>query len=77
MTNSFVIGAAVGELEFEVEENELTLTVDNMVGEWAIFLPTVAGQAGAEAGGTAATSCPSLAELLLQVLSQQNVGLAG
>ena len=42
-TNAFIVGASVGELEFEVEENELTLTVDNMVGEWAVFLPQATG----------------------------------
>ncbi|KAM7188874.1 hypothetical protein V8F20_010383 [Naviculisporaceae sp. PSN 640] len=52
-TNSFVIGAGVGELEFEVEEVELTLTVDNLVGEWAVFLPDAAAGAGAGAGAGA------------------------
>ncbi|KAK4039351.1 hypothetical protein C8A01DRAFT_47143 [Parachaetomium inaequale] len=49
--NAFVFGE--GELEFEVEENELTLSVTNMVGEWAFFLPEAAaagGGAGAGAG---------------------------
>ena len=44
---SFVFGE--GELEFEVEENELSLSVANMVGEWAVFVPQAAG-AGAEVG---------------------------
>ncbi|KAF9461060.1 hypothetical protein BDZ94DRAFT_1299444 [Collybia nuda] len=47
-TNTFVIDDALGELEFEVEENELTLTVTNMVGEWGIFVPTAAGAVGGE-----------------------------
>ncbi|KAK4184587.1 hypothetical protein QBC35DRAFT_47565 [Podospora australis] len=51
--NGFVIGAGVGELEFEVEENELTLTVDSLVGEWGIFVPTAAAGAGAGAGAEA------------------------
>ncbi|KAK4178275.1 hypothetical protein QBC36DRAFT_183110 [Triangularia setosa] len=60
--NGFVIGAGVGELEFEVEENELTLTVDNLVGEWAIFVPDAAGAgtgagAGAEAGSATSGAC--------------------
>lgn len=52
-----MIGAAVGELEFEAEENELSLTVDDMNGEWAIFVPSATGAAGNEtaaANGTAA-----------------------
>ena len=49
-TNTFVVGAGVGELEFEAEENELSLTVDDMNGEWGIFVPSAAGVA---AGGTA------------------------
>ncbi|KPM40133.1 hypothetical protein AK830_g6409 [Neonectria ditissima] len=49
---AFVIDPAVGELEFEVEENELTLTVANMNGEWGIFLPdaAAAGDGAAEDG---------------------------
>lgn len=39
---------AIGELEFEAEENELTLTVDNMSGEWGIFIPQ-AGDASNDA----------------------------
>jgi hypothetical protein len=50
--NTFIVGAAVGELEFEVEENELTLTVDNMVGEWAVFVPAAAGTGGTGGTGT-------------------------
>ncbi|KAL2181125.1 uncharacterized protein P884DRAFT_312107 [Thermothelomyces heterothallicus CBS 202.75] len=46
--NAFVFGE--GELEFEAEENELTLTVSNMVGEWAFFVPEAAAGAGAGAG---------------------------
>ncbi|ETN39814.1 uncharacterized protein HMPREF1541_06040 [Cyphellophora europaea CBS 101466] len=41
-----------GELEFEADENELTLTVDDLNGEWGIFIPA-AGQAGAAAAGGA------------------------
>ncbi|KAK4673850.1 hypothetical protein QC763_115540 [Podospora pseudopauciseta] len=48
--NGFVIGAGVGELEFELEENELTLTVDSLVGEWGIFVPDNAAAGGAGAG---------------------------
>ncbi|KAH7160497.1 hypothetical protein B0J13DRAFT_402305, partial [Dactylonectria estremocensis] len=40
--NAFVIDSAVGELEFEAEENELTLSVANMNGEWGIFIPDTA-----------------------------------
>ncbi|KAJ3459823.1 hypothetical protein MRS44_015896 [Fusarium solani] len=49
---AFVIDPAVGELEFEVEENELLIKVDNMNGEWGIFIPDAAATPGA--GGEAA-----------------------
>ncbi|KAK3362599.1 hypothetical protein B0T25DRAFT_626999 [Lasiosphaeria hispida] len=54
-TKSFVIDDAIGELEFEADENELTLTVSDLVGEWGIFLPAAAATAGtgAAAGGAA------------------------
>lgn len=48
-TNTFVVGAGVGELEFEAEENELSLTVDDMNGEWGIFVPSAAGAAEGDA----------------------------
>ncbi|KAF6810227.1 hypothetical protein CSOJ01_06418 [Colletotrichum sojae] len=48
--NAFIIDPALGELEFEAEENELTLKVANMNGEFAVFLP----QAGGAGGGAAA-----------------------
>lgn len=41
-SNAFVIGSEVCELEFEEEEKELTLTVNNMIGEWAIFVAQAA-----------------------------------
>ncbi|KIW84355.1 hypothetical protein Z517_03605 [Fonsecaea pedrosoi CBS 271.37] len=46
----FVIDPALGELEFEAEENELSLTVADMNGEWGIFVSqaAVASQAAAE-----------------------------
>ncbi|KAK3323111.1 hypothetical protein B0T19DRAFT_442609 [Cercophora scortea] len=50
-SNTFVVGAGVGELEFEADENELTLTVDNMVGEWGIFVPTGAATVAKPATG--------------------------
>ena len=52
-TNSFVIGAGVGDLEFEDDENELTMKVADLVGEWAIFLPDAAASAGGVTGGAA------------------------
>ena len=52
-TGTFLIGAAVGELEFEAEENELTLTVENMNAEWGIFLPDTAGGESKPADGAA------------------------
>lgn len=47
----------IGELEFEAEENELSLTVESVVGEFAIFAP-IAGAAveGAAAGAGNATA---------------------
>ena len=51
--SSFIVGEGIGELEFEAEENELTLTVDSLVGEWAVFVPTADAGAGAGAGGGA------------------------
>ncbi|KAG4439910.1 hypothetical protein IFR05_004585 [Cadophora sp. M221] len=54
-TGSFVIEETLGELEFEAEENEVTLNLNKAVtseGEWGIFLPAAA--AGAAAGGDAA-----------------------
>ncbi|KAJ4302508.1 hypothetical protein N0V88_002656 [Collariella sp. IMI 366227] len=58
--NAFVFGE--GELEFEADENELTLTVENMVGEWAVFVPEAAagGEAAVvegDAGADAADDC--------------------
>ena len=41
--NAFVISDALGESEFELDENEVTLTVTNMVGEWGVFIPDAAG----------------------------------
>jgi len=53
-TKTFIL-EGVGELEFEADENELTLTVDNLVGEWSIFVPNAAANAGAGAGAGADT----------------------
>jgi hypothetical protein len=61
-----VIDPAVGELEFEVEENELTLTVNNMNGEWGVFLPTAAGD-GTETE-TGEGNAPTLGSTLLDAL---------
>ncbi|ORY14305.1 hypothetical protein BCR34DRAFT_612880 [Clohesyomyces aquaticus] len=44
-TGTFVIDEALGELEFEAEENETTLNLNKKVvaeGEWGIFLPVAA-----------------------------------
>ena len=54
-TNTFVISDNIGELEFEADENELTLTVSNLNGEWAVFLPKAGAAAGGAAGGAADT----------------------
>ncbi|KAK2752908.1 hypothetical protein CKAH01_06149 [Colletotrichum kahawae] len=47
--NAFIINPALGELEFEAEENELTLKVANMNGEFAVFLPQASGGAAGRA----------------------------
>ncbi|KAK0128389.1 hypothetical protein ONS95_000359 [Cadophora gregata] len=58
-TGSFVIEETLGELEFEAEENEVTLNLNKDVtaeGEWGIFLPAAAagGEAAAGEGEAAA-----------------------
>ncbi|CRK21461.1 hypothetical protein BN1723_012404 [Verticillium longisporum] len=68
-TNAFVIGPAVGELEFEREENELTVTVDNINGEFAFFIPDHAAVAAPPAvpsppAGTATPAAPAAGEAL-------------
>ncbi|KAF6765502.1 hypothetical protein DFP72DRAFT_797982 [Ephemerocybe angulata] len=50
-TKAFVISDAVGEQEFEADENEVTLTASDINGEWGIFIPTAAGAATPAAGG--------------------------
>jgi hypothetical protein len=52
---AFEIDPAIGSLEFEAEENELTLTVSDLNGEWGIFVPA-AGEAAAAAGADAAAT---------------------
>ncbi|KAI8998371.1 hypothetical protein BC832DRAFT_231672 [Gaertneriomyces semiglobifer] len=47
-TNTFTIGASLGELEFEREENEYTLKTNDLNGEWGIFLPVAAVKPSAE-----------------------------
>lgn len=39
--NEFVIDG-IGEFEFEAEENEWTLTVADLNGEWAVLIPQAA-----------------------------------
>ncbi|KAM0437914.1 hypothetical protein ACHAPT_002279 [Fusarium lateritium] len=77
---AFVIDPAIGELEFEAEENELLIKTNNMNGEWAIFVPDAAAAtpaAGEEAasggdaasgGGAAADTKEQLINLLLGLL---------
>jgi hypothetical protein len=89
--NSFVFGE--GELEFEVEENELTLTVSNLVGEFAAFIPDPAlagGEAGAGAGAEAGAGAgagagvdagagagAALLDALQRLIAEGNAALAG
>lgn len=74
--DTFVIGPAVGELEFELEENELTLTVDDMNGEWGVFLPDAAAgdETGSEAGAGDAAAGASLLEALLAFVQGSAAG---
>ncbi|KAJ4323528.1 hypothetical protein N0V84_004267 [Fusarium piperis] len=68
---AFVIDPAVGELEFEAEENELLIKVDNMNGEWGIFVPDTAAAPGAGAGDEAASggdAKPNTKEQLINLL---------
>ncbi|EPE02568.1 accumulation-associated protein [Ophiostoma piceae UAMH 11346] len=55
-TNTYVIGGdtSIGEIEFEADERELTLKVNNLKGEWAILIPTAAAAAAAAAPTAAA-----------------------
>lgn len=55
-TNTFVVGAQLGELEFEADENELAFKVANMNGEFGIFIPQAAAAAGSGGGGAAAAA---------------------
>ncbi|KAF5331353.1 hypothetical protein D9611_011879 [Ephemerocybe angulata] len=50
-TKAFVISDAVGEQEFEDDENEVTLTASDINGEWGIFIPTASAAATPAAGG--------------------------
>ncbi|OIW34687.1 hypothetical protein CONLIGDRAFT_675652 [Coniochaeta ligniaria NRRL 30616] len=79
-TKTFVVGAGVGETEFEADENELTTPVDNIVGEFAMFLPDAAaatGGAAAAEGATTGGSSATTAEVLAQLLGLLGVGTAG
>ncbi|CAG8948919.1 hypothetical protein HYFRA_00002046 [Hymenoscyphus fraxineus] len=38
-TNAFVVSSALGEQEFEADENESVLKTSNIIGEWALFVP--------------------------------------
>ncbi|KAK3399600.1 hypothetical protein B0T20DRAFT_372525 [Sordaria brevicollis] len=50
-TKSFVIGDGIGETEFEEEENEIATKVEDLVGEWAVFVPDGAAAGGAGGAG--------------------------
>lgn len=52
--STFIVDDTIGELEFEVEENELTLTVDDLNGEWGVFIPAAAAAAADAAVATVA-----------------------
>ncbi|KAK3998260.1 hypothetical protein QBC44DRAFT_386690 [Cladorrhinum sp. PSN332] len=83
-TNTFVISDSLGELEFEAEENELTLTVSSLNGQWAVFLPKAGAAAGANngaaetatGGGAASESCGAgtLCRSLLDTLARFSGG---
>lgn len=77
-TNTFIIDETVGELEFEVEENELTLTVADLNGEWAVFVPAAAagGGEGGNAGGDAGAAPTTGSSILDSVLKLIGEGAA-
>lgn len=53
-TNTFVIDPALGELEFEADEGEISLSTKSINGEWGIFIPDAAvSNAAVAANGTA------------------------
>jgi hypothetical protein len=51
-----------GELEFEAEENEITLTVADLNGEWGFFVPVAGQAAGAAVGAGSAVDAAGAAE---------------
>ncbi|KAK2804892.1 hypothetical protein FQN50_006398 [Emmonsiellopsis sp. PD_5] len=58
----FIVDDSLGELEFEAEENEISLIVNNMNGEWGIFAPEGAvGAASAAAANATAGADPPMA----------------
>ncbi|TPX59167.1 hypothetical protein PhCBS80983_g02681 [Powellomyces hirtus] len=46
-TNSFIVDETIGKLEVELEENEYTLTVNDLNGEWGVFIPASAKKVNA------------------------------
>jgi hypothetical protein len=70
------------EFEFEAEENEITLTVDDLNGEWGVFVP-VAAAAGGEAaavaaeGGAAAGEAGAGEAAAVKVVAAEAAGAAG
>ncbi|KAI1357691.1 hypothetical protein F5Y08DRAFT_333688 [Xylaria arbuscula] len=56
-TNAFIVDDSLGEVEFEADENEIVLKVQDLSGEFGIFVPQVAeggDDAGTGEGGGAA-----------------------
>ncbi|KAH9870211.1 hypothetical protein J1614_007134 [Plenodomus biglobosus] len=77
----FVISESLGELEFEVEENEVTLNLNKNVtaeGEWGIFLPVAAGVAegAVENEGAAQTEAGAEENAALEAAPESKTGHA-
>jgi hypothetical protein len=76
-TGTFVIGGLLGELEFEAEENEVTLNLNKKVtaeGQWGIFLPVAgAGAVAGNATGNAAAEKEKLAAEQKKVAAEKEV----
>lgn len=74
-TNTFTV-EGLGEFEFEVEENEWSLTVADVNGEWAAFIPAAAVGAQAAAAPAADAAAAAAAAQAAQVAGTRG-GKAG
>lgn len=72
---TFVADDTIGELEFEAEENEVTLTVNDLNGEWGVFIPVAAAAAapGAAAANGAAVAVDAAEQAKAAAAGEANV----